>query len=154
MVLQVLNQTNFGVLMLQPRYILYALAILDLLLWACSGDRSSLQALHVEWRRFIHELVLFEGISLLVSQYHFIYCLFILWEAQALIACIALLSVLDFPFDAGAGLVGGLGPEHLVRVLIVALAMASLIQVLPIVAIVDALLLPALSLVVVIWELS
>ena len=111
---------------------------------ACSSDCSSLQALHVEWCGFIHELILSEGISLFVSQYHFIYCLLILGEAQALIACIALLPVLDFPFDAGTGLVGGLSPEHF------ALAVASLIQVLSVVAIVDALLLPASSLVVVI----
>lgn len=61
-----------------------------------------------------------------------------------MIARIALLSVLDFSFDAGTGLIGGLSPEHF------ALALASLIQVLSIVAIVDALLLQALSLVVVI----
>lgn len=65
-----------------------------------------------------------------------------------MIAGIALLSVLDFPFDAGTGLVGGLSPEHF------PLTMAALIQVLTIVAIVDTLLLPALSLVVVIRELS
>lgn len=117
-------------------------------MWNCSADCSSLHALHVQRCGFTHELILSEGISLSVSQYHFLYCLFILWEAQALIAGIALLSLLDFPFDAGTALVGGLSPEHF------PLAMASLIQVLTLVAVVDALLLPALSLVVVIRELS
>jgi hypothetical protein len=77
-VLQVLNQTNFGILVLQSRYVLYALAILDLLVWDCSADGSSLQALHVQRCGFTHELILSEGISLSVSQYHFLYCLFIL----------------------------------------------------------------------------
>ena len=66
-VLQVLDQTNLGILVLQSRYILYALAILDLLVWACSSDCSRLQALHVQRCGFTHELILSEGISLSVS---------------------------------------------------------------------------------------